>query len=53
MIAASLKNAEGDPIIDFLLRKNADVNMKNNLGQVRQTQLCPRAITRFLPVDKC
>ncbi|KAL1985149.1 hypothetical protein VTN96DRAFT_8171 [Rasamsonia emersonii] len=33
MIAASLKNAEGDAIIDFLLRKDADVNMKNNLGQ--------------------
>ncbi|KAL1966465.1 hypothetical protein VTN77DRAFT_4387 [Rasamsonia byssochlamydoides] len=33
MIAASLKNAEGDPIIDLLLRKDADVNMKSNSGQ--------------------
>jgi 26S proteasome non-ATPase regulatory subunit 10 len=38
MIAASLKNAEGDPIIDLLLRKNADVNMKSNSGQVRDRQ---------------
>lgn len=35
MIAASLKNAEGDAIIDFLLRKDADVNMKSATGQVR------------------
>ncbi|KAL2006157.1 hypothetical protein VTN00DRAFT_9811 [Thermoascus crustaceus] len=33
MIAASLKNAEGDPIVDLLLRKNADVTMKSNAGQ--------------------
>jgi len=33
MIAASLKNAEGDPIVDLLLRKGADVNMKSNSGQ--------------------
>ncbi|OKL60243.1 hypothetical protein UA08_04507 [Talaromyces atroroseus] len=33
MIAASLKNAEGDPIIDLLLRKDADVNMKSISGQ--------------------
>ncbi|KAL1973610.1 hypothetical protein VTN31DRAFT_6245 [Thermomyces dupontii] len=33
MIAASLKNAEGDAIIDFLLRKDADVNMKSATGQ--------------------
>lgn len=51
MIAASLKNAEGDAIIDFLLRKDADVNMKNNLGQVRQNQQCPTATTRFLSVN--
>ncbi|KKK13593.1 proteasome regulatory particle subunit (Nas6) [Aspergillus rambellii] len=33
MIAASLKNAEGDPIIDLLLRKGADVNVKSVTGQ--------------------
>lgn len=33
MIAASLKNAEGDPIVDLLLRKDADVTMKSNAGQ--------------------
>ncbi|KAB8271817.1 ankyrin repeat-containing domain protein [Aspergillus minisclerotigenes] len=33
MIAASLKNAEGDPIIDLLLKKGADVNAKSNSGQ--------------------
>jgi 26S proteasome non-ATPase regulatory subunit 10 len=34
MIAASLKDAEGDKIIDLLLRKGADVTMKSNSGQV-------------------
>lgn len=34
MIAASLKNAEGDPIVDLLLRKDADVNIKSVTGQV-------------------
>ena len=34
MIAASLKDSEGDPIIDLLLRKEADVNMRSNSGQV-------------------
>jgi 26S proteasome non-ATPase regulatory subunit 10 len=34
MIAASLKNAEGDPIIDLLLRKGADVSVKSVSGQV-------------------
>ncbi|KAJ5370497.1 proteasome regulatory particle subunit (Nas6) [Penicillium cataractarum] len=33
MIAASLKDAEGDKIIDLLLRKGADVTMKSNSGQ--------------------
>ncbi|KAL4905908.1 hypothetical protein BDW74DRAFT_14289 [Aspergillus multicolor] len=33
MIASSLKNAEGDPIIDLLLRKGADVNVKSTTGQ--------------------
>ena len=34
MIAASLKDAGGDPIIDLLLRKGAEVNVKSNSGQV-------------------
>lgn len=34
MIAASLKAAEGDKIIDLLLRKGADVTVKSNTGQV-------------------
>ncbi|RJE19430.1 proteasome regulatory particle subunit [Aspergillus sclerotialis] len=33
MIAASLRDAEGDPIIDLLLRKEADVNVKSTSGQ--------------------
>ncbi|CBF87930.1 hypothetical protein AN1209.2 [Aspergillus nidulans FGSC A4] len=33
MIAASLRNAEGDPIIELLLRKGADVNAKSITGQ--------------------
>ncbi|KAL4948545.1 ankyrin repeat-containing domain protein [Aspergillus filifer] len=33
MIASSLKNAEGDPIIDLLLKKGADVNVKSVTGQ--------------------
>lgn len=37
MIAASLKNAEGDAIIDLLLRKDADVNIKSVSGQVRNS----------------
>lgn len=34
MIAASLKDAAGDKIIDLLLRKGADVSTKSNSGQV-------------------
>jgi len=34
MIAASLKDAAGDAIIELLLRKGADVSMKSNSGQV-------------------
>ena len=34
MIAASLKDAEGDPIIELLLQKGADVNVKSVTGQV-------------------
>ncbi|KAJ5546611.1 proteasome regulatory particle subunit (Nas6) [Penicillium frequentans] len=33
MIAASLKEAAGDPIIDLLLRKGADVSIKSSSGQ--------------------
>ncbi|KAM5454715.1 putative ankyrin-repeat protein [Microsporum audouinii] len=33
MIAASLKDEEGDPIIELLLRKDADVNIKSANGQ--------------------
>ncbi|EGC42935.1 ankyrin repeat protein [Histoplasma capsulatum var. duboisii H88] len=33
MIAASLKDSEGDPIIELLLRKDADVNMQSVNGQ--------------------
>lgn len=36
MIAASLRDAEGDQIVDLLLRKDADVNVKSVSGQVRQ-----------------
>jgi 26S proteasome non-ATPase regulatory subunit 10 len=35
MIAASLKNGEGDSIIDLLLRRGADVNIKSTTGQAR------------------
>lgn len=35
MIAASLKAAEGDQIINLLLRKGADVSVKSVSGQVR------------------
>lgn len=34
MIAASLKDAEGDQIIELLLRKGADVSVKSVSGQV-------------------
>ncbi|KAI9038758.1 ankyrin repeat domain-containing protein [Aspergillus affinis] len=41
MIASSLKNAEGDPIIELLLRKGADVTAKSNSGQVHTTPSTP------------
>lgn len=47
MIAASLRDAEGDPIIDLLLRKDADVNTKSVSGQVRLHQFSTW-ITPFL-----
>lgn len=34
MIASSLKESEGDPVVDIMLRKEADVNIKSNTGQV-------------------
>lgn len=37
MIAASLRDAEGDPIIEQLLQKEADVNVKSTSGQVQPT----------------
>jgi len=39
MIAASLRDAEGDPIIELLLQKEADVNVKTISGQVHPNQL--------------
>ncbi|KAL1952606.1 hypothetical protein VTO42DRAFT_4691 [Malbranchea cinnamomea] len=33
MIASSLRDSEGDPIVDLLIRKGADVNMKSISGQ--------------------
>lgn len=34
MIAASLKEAAGDPIVDLLLKREADVTVKSVSGQV-------------------
>jgi 26S proteasome non-ATPase regulatory subunit 10 len=44
MIAASLKEAAGDPIVDLLLKRGADVNVKSVSGQVsllRQSHFVP------------
>ncbi|KAL4872823.1 ankyrin repeat-containing domain protein [Aspergillus spectabilis] len=41
MIASSLRNAEGDPIIEILLRKGADVNVKSVTGQVPNNPIYP------------
>ena len=43
MIAASLKDAQGDAIIELLIRKEADVNTKSINGQVRRW----RGVGRF------
>lgn len=51
MIAASLKDAEGDPIIDLLLRKSADVNVKSNSGQVRKENPTPVPYSRTGLID--
>lgn len=46
MIAASLKAAEGDKIIDLLLRKGADVSVKSSSGQVSFSLSIYRSITK-------
>ncbi|KAE8364206.1 ankyrin repeat-containing domain protein [Aspergillus caelatus] len=56
MIAASLKNAEGDPIIDLLLKKGADVNVKSNSGQNAlhfATSKASLSTVRTLIANKC
>ncbi|OGM47546.1 proteasome regulatory particle subunit (Nas6) [Aspergillus bombycis] len=56
MIAASLKNAEGDPIIDLLLKKGADVNAKSNSGQNAlhfATSKANLSTVRTLIANKC
>ena len=35
MIAASLRDSQGDHIIELLLKKGADINAKSISGQVR------------------
>jgi 26S proteasome non-ATPase regulatory subunit 10 len=37
MIAASLKDAGGDKILELLLRKGAEVSVKSHSGQVSRT----------------
>ena len=45
MIAASLRDSQGDHIIELLLKKEADINSKSVSGQV-----CPhRILTRSVP----
>ncbi|KAL6239847.1 hypothetical protein BDW75DRAFT_68194 [Aspergillus navahoensis] len=56
MIAASLKNAEGDPIIELLLRKGADVNVKSITGQNAlhfATSKANLSTVRILLENKC
>ncbi|PIG87807.1 proteasome regulatory particle subunit (Nas6) [Aspergillus arachidicola] len=56
MIAASLKDAEGDPIIDLLLKKGADVNVKSNSGQNAlhfATSKASLSTVRTLIANKC
>ena len=54
MIAASLKNAEGDAIIDLLLRKDADVNIKSVSGQVRIIRLLlVKYFLKFISIAEC
>ncbi|KNG82173.1 proteasome regulatory particle subunit (Nas6) [Aspergillus nomiae NRRL 13137] len=56
MIAASLKNAEGDPIVDLLLKKGADVNVTSNSGQNAlhfATSKASLSTVRTLIANKC
>ncbi|PYH44450.1 ankyrin repeat domain-containing protein [Aspergillus saccharolyticus JOP 1030-1] len=56
MIAASLKNAEGDPIIDLLLKKGADVSVKSVSGQNAlhfATSKANLSTVRTLIANKC
>lgn len=51
MIAASLKNAEGDPMLDLLLRKGADATVTSNSGQVIPTlQTFPLSISIYIQI---
>ncbi|KAI9371404.1 ankyrin repeat-containing domain protein [Aspergillus egyptiacus] len=56
MIASSLKNAEGDPILELLLRKGADVNTKTYTGQNAlhfATSKANLSTVRTLLANKC
>ncbi|OOG01023.1 hypothetical protein ASPCADRAFT_779 [Aspergillus carbonarius ITEM 5010] len=56
MIAASLRNAEGDPIIDLLLKKGADVSTKSVSGQNAlhfATSKANLSTVRTLIANKC
>lgn len=56
MIAASLKDAEGDPIIDLLLKKGADVTVQSNSGQNAlhfATSKANLSTVRTLIANKC
>ncbi|BDD54741.1 hypothetical protein MPDQ_003366 [Monascus purpureus] len=56
MIAASLKDAQGDAIIELLIRKGADVNMKSVTGQNAlhfATSKSNISTVRMLIVNKC
>ncbi|KAL2832711.1 ankyrin repeat-containing domain protein [Aspergillus pseudoustus] len=56
MIASSLKNAEGDPILELLLRKGADVNGKSVTGQNAlhfATSKANLSTVRTLLANKC
>ncbi|EHA17920.1 hypothetical protein ASPNIDRAFT_137276, partial [Aspergillus niger ATCC 1015] len=52
MIASSLKNAEGDPIIDLLLKKGADVSTKSNALHFA-TSKANLSTVRTLIANKC
>lgn len=48
MIAASLKDGEGDSIVTQLLRRDADVNMKSSSGQVFSFLLLTYKVSKTL-----